>query len=138
MVEVAEKVGGRDSHHFKFVQVPFNLGNPELFVEDECQYMPLCGNTRTGSLIKVAEELGVNVLTSNSLASGDMTNIERIPGCYGRDPVSSLLHFYKSVNSEMRTPNWAGAAFNSNNLLNFQRNLNFLRIDPMSESDIRQ
>ena len=44
-----------------------------------------------------------------------------------------MLQLLKSINSEDRSPNWAGAAFNTNNLLNMQRNLDYLRLPPMSD-----
>ena len=135
MAELAERVGGKNSHHFKFVQVPFNIMDCELFIEDECQYLP--DSDKTDSLLKVAESLGLNVLTGGSLKGGSLCKAPRIKGNYSRDPVSSLLQFYKSINSESRSPNWAGAAFNSNNLLHFQKDLDFLRLPPMAESDVR-
>jgi hypothetical protein len=97
--------------------VPFNILDCELFVEDECQYLP--GSKKTDSLLKVAESIGINVLTGNSLKSGALCKAPHIKGCYARDPVSSILQFYKSINSENRSPNWAGAAFNTNNLQHF-------------------
>jgi hypothetical protein len=76
VTELAEKVGGKNTHHFKFVQVPFNIMDCELFIEDECQYLP--DSNKTDSLLKVAESLGLNVLTGKSLGGGKLVNSPRI------------------------------------------------------------
>ena len=70
---------------------------------------------KTDSVMKVAEALDLNVLTSHSIQGGTLKDIDRIKGNFAPDPVSSLLNFYKSFNNSKRTPNWAGAAFSSIN-----------------------
>ena len=87
--------------------------------------------------MKVAEALNVNVLTGKSLAGGSLTEMPRLKGNYTRDPVSGLFHLYKSVNNDKRSPNWAGAAFNSTNLQHIQTNLEYLFLPPMAEMHLR-
>ena len=118
-MEIAEQVGGKGRHHFKNVAVPFNLVDDQLFIEEACQTRP--NSSETACLMSVAAELNVNILTGKSLKSGELLRkrrgfIKRQKGCYARDPVSSLLHIYKSICSDKRAPNWAGAAFNTMNL----------------------
>ena len=47
--------------------MPFNHDLVDLFTNDEHQLMPEGSDEKTDSLIKVAEALGVNVLTHDSL-----------------------------------------------------------------------
>ena len=71
IVDIAEKVGGKNSNSFRFLQVPFNLADDQLFIEEKCQQVEL-ESTQTDSLIKIAAELGVNILTGNSFKSGEI------------------------------------------------------------------
>ena len=51
--------------------MPFNLADDQLFIEEKCQQVEL-ESTQTDSLIKIAAELGVNILTGNSFKSGEL------------------------------------------------------------------
>lgn len=62
IVGLAEQVGGRD-HHFRFVQLPFNLGMDEALAPDSSGQ----------SLLEVAGELGVGVIASASLMQARLT-----------------------------------------------------------------
>jgi len=68
IVELARKAGGEE-HHFRFVQLPFNLGMPEAFG---------LLNQRVGkkkvSLFTAAAELGVAVMGSATLHQGQLTH----------------------------------------------------------------
>jgi aryl-alcohol dehydrogenase-like predicted oxidoreductase len=64
MTELAREVGG-DSHHFRFVQVPFNLAMPEA--------LSLANQTLDGarlSLLEAASALDVTVISSASIMQG--------------------------------------------------------------------
>ena len=92
---------------------------------------------RTDSLMRVAEALNVNILTGKSLATGGLTEMPRLKGNYAPDPVSAIFNLYKSVNNDKRSPNWAGAAFNTTNLQHIQTNLDYLMLPQMSETYLR-
>ena len=58
--------------------MPFNLIDCQLFLETGVQELPAKrrasqAKRKTDSLIKVAEELGINVLTGHSLRAGKLT-----------------------------------------------------------------
>ncbi|MFH0794117.1 MAG: aldo/keto reductase [bacterium] len=61
IVDAAKKVGG-DKHHFRFVQLPYNLGMVEAF---GLQNQPF--GSRKVSLLQAAKELGLNVIGSATL-----------------------------------------------------------------------
>lgn len=67
IVGLAREAGG-DNHHFRVVQLPFNLGLPEAFAKQ---------NQRAGSeelsLLASARELGIAVIASASLLQGRLT-----------------------------------------------------------------
>lgn len=61
MVSIAREVGG-EGHHFRAVQLPYNLAMPEAFFEPTQQ---LAGEPAT--LVEAAQALGVSVFASASL-----------------------------------------------------------------------
>lgn len=68
MSEFARKVGGND-HHFRFIQLPFNLAMPEAY---------LLANQETGEIkvpvIHAANRLGIGVVTSATLFQGRLAH----------------------------------------------------------------
>jgi aryl-alcohol dehydrogenase-like predicted oxidoreductase len=59
MAEIAAEVGGPE-HHFRFIQLPFNLGMVEAFVD------------RPESALAAGERLGVAAIASGTLMQGQM------------------------------------------------------------------
>jgi aryl-alcohol dehydrogenase-like predicted oxidoreductase len=66
IVKTAREVGG-DKHHFRFVQLPFNLAMPEAFA-----YGNQLLNGQAASLLVQARELGVAVVGSGTLSQGSL------------------------------------------------------------------
>jgi aryl-alcohol dehydrogenase-like predicted oxidoreductase len=71
LVGAAREVGGPD-HHFRVVQLPYNLAMPEAFAAPT---QLVDGHACT--LVEAAERLGVYVMTSASLLQGQLA--ERLP-----------------------------------------------------------
>lgn len=67
MVNTAREVAG-DKHHFRFVQLPFNLAMLEAY-----GYGNQLRNGETASLLMQAPELGVAVVGSGTLYQGNLT-----------------------------------------------------------------
>jgi aryl-alcohol dehydrogenase-like predicted oxidoreductase len=67
LVTAARTVGGRD-HHFRVIQLPYNLGMPEAFTHPNQRV----GND-TVSTVEAAERLGVYVMASASVHQGELT-----------------------------------------------------------------
>jgi len=68
VVELAQQVGGT-SHHFRFIQLPFNLGMPEAYT--------LANQTlhnKNVSVLTAAAQLGVAVVGSATLYQGRLTH----------------------------------------------------------------
>ena len=66
-VEVARQAGGEE-HHFRFVQLPFNLGMPEAFA-----YHNQTWGKENVSLLEAAARAGVMVVGSATLSQGQLT-----------------------------------------------------------------
>jgi len=63
---IAREVGG-EAHHFRAVQLPFNLGMPEGFAKVNQKIGP-----RQMSLLAAAQELGIAVIASATLLQGKL------------------------------------------------------------------
>jgi aryl-alcohol dehydrogenase-like predicted oxidoreductase len=68
MVKIAGEVGGKD-HHFRVIQLPYNLAMPEAFTAKN-QRLPDGSN---GSTLAVADATGIAVCASASLMQGRLT-----------------------------------------------------------------
>lgn len=62
LVNIAREVAGED-HHFRFIQLPFNLGMVEAFAVANQR----AGNGPARSILDVAGEAGIHVVTSASI-----------------------------------------------------------------------
>lgn len=69
MVGLAREAAGSLDHHFRFVQLPFNLAMPEAYVLAN----QLCGQKHV-SLLQAAVRLGIAVAGSASLYQGRLTH----------------------------------------------------------------
>jgi aryl-alcohol dehydrogenase-like predicted oxidoreductase len=67
LVKIAEEVGGKD-HHFKAIQLPYNLGMPEALAE---QTQVLNGSPM--SFLEAAKALGLYVMASAAILQGQLT-----------------------------------------------------------------
>jgi aryl-alcohol dehydrogenase-like predicted oxidoreductase len=81
MAEIAREVSGRD-HHFRFIQLPFNLAMPEaLFFQNQ-----KLGDEYVSAL-EAADKLGITAMASGSLLQGQVAR--GLPEAV-RDPLGSL------------------------------------------------
>lgn len=68
MIEIAREVAG-ESHHFRFIQLPFNLAMPEAFASKNQSQ-----NGREASTLELAGEAGIAVIGSATLSQGRLTS----------------------------------------------------------------
>ena len=80
LAEIAREAGGAN-HHFRFIQLPFNLAMPEAFTQ-----RPEALNGRDVSVLEAAREAGVTVVASASLLQSKLARglpdglVSRMPG----------------------------------------------------------
>jgi len=75
IVKIAEKVGGKDTHGFKFIQVPINIMHPEAFVENYQNFTHFEKGVIPTTLTAVCAELKINLISSSPLMQGYMINL---------------------------------------------------------------
>ena len=77
MVELAEKVGGKD-HHFKYIQVPINIMMPEAFTEPWQDFEEKRENEKVATkqiLVAACNMLKINLVSSQPLFQGKLAQL---------------------------------------------------------------
>jgi aryl-alcohol dehydrogenase-like predicted oxidoreductase len=128
MAEIAKEVGG-DNHHFRFIQLPFNLAMPEaLFFQ----------NQKLGddfvSALQAAEKLGITAIASGSLLQGQVAR--GLPEAI-RDPLGSLATDAQTGIQFVRSaPGIATALVGMSQRAHVEENLHLVGIAPAQPDDL--
>ncbi len=128
MVETAREVGGKD-HHFRFIQLPFNLAMPEaLFFQNQKlgdEYLNVLG---------AARGLGVTVMASGSILQGQVAR--GLPEAI-REPLGSLASDAQTGIQFVRSaPGITTALVGMSRIPHVEENLQLLRVAPAQADDL--
>jgi aryl-alcohol dehydrogenase-like predicted oxidoreductase len=128
MVETAREVGGKD-HHFRFIQLPFNLAMPEAsFFQNQ-----KLGNEYV-SVLQAAHGLGVTVMASGSILQGQVSR--GLPEAI-REPLGSLATDAQTGIQFVRSaPGITTALVGMSSVAHVEENLQLLRIAPAQPDDL--
>ncbi len=126
ILRVAEEVGGK-SHHFKFIQLPYNLGMHEAFSLKNQNL-----NGKELSTLEACRDLGIYVYTSASLYQGNV--IGRVPKKlkerFGLEKdVHVALQFVRS------TPGVGTALVGMSRVEHLEENLGIEEVEPLTEEE---
>ncbi len=126
LIRTAESVGGKN-HHFKFLQLPYNLGMTEAFTLKNQSL-----NGKEVSTIEACRLLGLYVYTSASLYQGNV--IGRVPKSlkerFGLEKdVHVALQFVRS------TPGVGTALVGMSRVEHLEENLEVERFEPIKEEE---
>ncbi|HLL72608.1 MAG TPA: aldo/keto reductase [Pyrinomonadaceae bacterium] len=131
MVELAREAAGGDRHHFRFVQLPFNLAMPEALV--------LANQTFQGaqiSMLEAARALEVTVVASASILQG---KVARDLAPEVREPLGSLASDALTAIQFVRsTPGITTALVGMSRLAHVEENLKLARIEPARPDQYQQ
>jgi aryl-alcohol dehydrogenase-like predicted oxidoreductase len=123
MVQIAKDVAG-DDHHFRFVQLPFNLAMPEALTRPNQAV-----DGRSVPMVQAARAAGVALVTSAALLQGQLTkNLPAfINGALGlKDNASLALQFARSV------PGLNTALVGMSQVRHVKANLELIGVQPAS------
>jgi aryl-alcohol dehydrogenase-like predicted oxidoreductase len=123
MVQIAKDVAG-DDHHFRFVQLPFNLAMPEALTRPNQAV-----DGRSVPMVQAARAAGVALVTSAALLQGQLTkNLPAfINGALGlKDNASLALQFARSV------PGLTTALVGMSQVRHVKANLELIAVEPAS------
>ena len=130
VVKLAREVGGLN-HHFRAVQLPFNLGMPEAIMARNQQL-----HGRTVAMLEAALELGLTVFASASLLQGQLSrnlpaDVQRwFPGL--ATDAQRSLQFVRSV------PGVACALVGMSRVEHLEENLGVARVPPLTKEDLQR
>jgi aryl-alcohol dehydrogenase-like predicted oxidoreductase len=128
MAEIAKDLGG-DNHHFRFIQLPFNLAMPEaLFFQ----------NQKLGddfvSALQAADKLGITAIASGSLLQGQVAR--GLPEAI-RDPLGSLATDAQTGIQFVRSaPGITTALVGMSQRAHVEENLHLVGIAPAQPDDL--
>lgn len=124
VVELARKVAG-DKHHFKAIQLPFNLGMPEALTRknQEVQGEKL-------SILEAAQMLGIMVMCSASILQGQLAR--ELPSFVGEALEGLETDGQRSLQFVRSTPGVTVALVGMKQARHVEENLRVARIFPAS------
>ena len=128
MSEIANAVAG-DKHHFRFIQLPFNLAMPEaLFFQNQ-----KLGDEYVSTL-EAAEKLGLTAIASGSLLQGQVAR--GLPEAI-RDPLGSLATDAQTGIQFVRSaPGITTALVGMSQRAHVEENLQLVAVDPAQPDDL--
>jgi aryl-alcohol dehydrogenase-like predicted oxidoreductase len=130
MVELAREAGG-DGHHFRFIQLPFNLAMPEA--------LTVSNQTFQGaqvSLLEAARALEVTVVASASILQG---KVARDLSPEIREPLGSLASdALTAIQFTRSTPGITTALVGMSRSAHVEENLQLARIEPARPEQYQQ
>ena len=128
---IAREAAGGDSHRFRFVQLPFNLGMPEALTLDNQTF-----EGARVSLLEAARGLGVTVVASASILQGRVAR--DLPGSI-REPLGSLATDAQTAIQFVRsTPGVTTALVGMSRRAHVEENLQLARINPAVAADYQR
>jgi aryl-alcohol dehydrogenase-like predicted oxidoreductase len=123
MAEIATEVGGA-AHHFRFVQLPFNLAMPEALTRPNQMI-----DGKLVPMVQAARTLGISLITSAALLQGQLTkNLPAfVSSALGVKENSTLaLQFARSV------PGLTTALVGMSQTAHVSKNLSLVGVEPAS------
>jgi aryl-alcohol dehydrogenase-like predicted oxidoreductase len=128
---IAREAAGGDSHRFRFVQLPFNLGMPEALTLDNHTF-----EGARVSLLEAARGLGVTVVASASILQGRVAR--DLPESI-REPLGSLATDAQTAIQFVRsTPGVTTALVGMSRREHVEENLLLARVAPAAAADYRR
>jgi predicted aldo/keto reductase-like oxidoreductase len=123
MVKIAKDVQG-DDHHFRFVQLPFNLAMPEALTRPNQMV-----NGKAMPMVQAARDAGIALVTSAALLQGQLT--KNLPSFVNsalglKDNATLALQFARSV------PGLTTALVGTSQVPHVKANLELVGIEPAS------
>lgn len=124
MVAVAREVGGQD-HHFRAVQLPYNLAMPEAFFQSTQRV-----NGKPASLIEAAEAFGITVVASASLLQAKLTS--GLPPAMGEVLTGLTTDAQRAIQFVRSTPGVGVALVGMGSLAHVKENMDVAAVPPLN------
>jgi len=122
LVAIAEKVGGKD-HHFKVVQLPYNLAMLEALT----QRNQSIGN-QTVSFLEAAHSFGITVMASATIMQGQL--VGRLPESIGEALSGLTSDAQRAIQFTRSTPGITTALVGMKSVAHVEHNLQTAKVPP--------
>lgn len=129
-MKTAQQIG-RDRHHFRAIQLPFNIGMPEAF-STSCQEL----KGKKSSALSVANELNLAVLCSAALLQAGI--VGRLPQDLRNKFKGPETDAQRGIQFVLSTPGVTAALVGMKQVGHVRENLKVLRLPPLSAGQFRQ
>lgn len=130
MVALAREVGGQD-HHFRAVQLPYNLAMPEAFFQSTQQL-----EGRPASLMEAAEALGVTVFASASLLQAKLSS--GLPPALGEALAGLTTDAQRAIQFVRSTPGVSVALVGMGSLAHVKENMKVAAVPPLNSKQFQE
>ncbi|KAM3131576.1 hypothetical protein pb186bvf_016360 [Paramecium bursaria] len=125
IVKLAEEVAG-PNHHFRYVQMPINVGMPEAFLEDWQRY-----KEEQTQILSVARFLKINLVISSPLMGGTMTQVPMPDSLRCQYLGAKHIQFVRSIPAEAIKTILVGQKANRHT----KQNLEVIHTQPLSPDE---
>jgi aryl-alcohol dehydrogenase-like predicted oxidoreductase len=123
LIGLARDAGGEE-HHFRAIQVPYNLAMPEAFLTKNQKY-----GSQSVSTLEAAEQYGMIVLSSASILQGQLA----------RNLPEQVVSFFEGLQTDAQrsiqfvrsTPGVSSALVGMSRVQHVQENLELCKISPL-------
>lgn len=130
LLRVAEEVAGKD-HHFRVVQLPYNLVMPEAFT---IQNQPIDG--RMASFLDAVSHFGISVMSSASISQGQLSS--RLPDFIGECLEGLASDAQRAIQFVRSTPGVSVALVGMRQKAHVEENLATAKTPPASLEQLRK
>ena len=125
MVEIAEEVAGKN-HHFRFIQLPFNLAMPEAFTS---RHELLDGKMMTP--LEAAQRLSISVVSSASILQGKLA--QELPTSFTSQMPGLQTDAQMAIQFARSTPGITTALVGMSSAPHVSENLGVAEVPPLDE-----
>lgn len=123
-VEIAERVGGK-AHHFKIVQLPYNLGMTEALTRKNQKV-----GSQMVSILEAAHEYGITVMASASILQGRLAH--SLPPTVGEALSGLQSDAQRALQFTRSTPGITTALVGMKSIAHVEHNLAVAKLPPAS------
>ncbi len=128
LVNIAKEVAGKN-HHFRVIQLPFNLAMPEALTSKNQSI-----EGQMTSAIEAAWKLGVTVIASSSLFQSQLS--DNLPGFIGECLTGLQTDAQRALQFVRSTPGIAAALVGMSNINHVEENMRVAKTPPASVEDL--
>jgi aryl-alcohol dehydrogenase-like predicted oxidoreductase len=126
LAEAAREIAG-DQHHFRFIQLPFNLAMPEALTR------PVEGGA---TVLDVAAQSGITVVASTSLMQARLAR--NLPSEIGRMLPGLFTDAQRAIQFTRSTPGIASALVGMSSRAHVEENLAVAGVDPLTSAEYQR